>query len=237
MSEQASTPSAEAVAQFLRDNPDFFAGREDLLGDLQVPHAAGSAVSLVERQVGVLRERNVELRERLNGLLSIARDNDLIFEKTRALVLALLEASDVAALSQALSRSLLEDFGMAAMSLTLFDVRADGLPPRVRAMDAADAEATIGGLLKGHRVVCGVLRPEELQCVFGEAAEAVGSAAIVPLVFHGQLGLLAIGSRDPQHFKSGMDTLFVGHIGDVLARRLHALRPGRDAVERARAGG
>lgn len=234
MSEHA--PNADAVAQFLRDNPDFFSGRDELLADLRIPHEAGAAVSLLERQVGVLRERNVELRERLNGLLSIARDNDLIFEKTRALVLALLEGADLAALAQALGRSLIEDFGMAAQSLVLFDVPAAQLPPRVMAMDAADAEARLGGLLKGHRVVCGVLRPEELQAVFGEAADAVGSAAIVPLVFHGQLGLLAIGARDPQHFKSGMDTLFVGHIGDVLARRLYAIRPGREAQERARAG-
>ena len=242
MSEQTSNPDAdpmtpEKVAQFLRDHPEFFVGREALLADLHVPHGSGAAVSLVERQVGVLRERNVELRERLNGLLSIARDNDIIFEKTRALVLALLESDDVAALAQALSRSLLEDFGMAAMSLTLFDMRLDPLPPRVQVVDGADAEAQVGGLLKGHRVVCGVLRPEELRYVFGNAADAVGSAAIVPLVFHGQLGLLAIGARDPQHFKSGMDTLFVGHIGDVLARRLYAIRPGREALERVRSGG
>ena len=237
MSEQAAMPDDEQVAQYLRDNPGFFTGREELLAGLHVPHANGSAVSLVERQVGVLRERNVELRERLNALLSIARDNDLIFEKTRALVLALLEAGDLAALAQALSRSLLEDFGMAAMTLALFDADAIDLPPRVRVFDAADAEAQVGGLLKGQRVVCGVLRPEELRYVFGDAADAVGSAAIVPLVFHGQVGLLAIGARDPQHFRSGMDTLFVGHIGDVLARCLYALRPGREAQGRARAGG
>lgn len=249
MSEQASTknaeqnaaPTADQVAQFLRAHPDFFAGRAELLADLSIPHSAGTAVSLVERQVGVLRERNIELRERLNGLLTIARDNDLIFEKTRALVLALIESEDVAALAQALSCSLLDDFSMATLSLTLFDMRAEALPARVQVADAADAEAQIGGLLKGQRVICGVLRPEELRYVFGDTAEAVGSAAIVPLFFHAaplrQLGLLAIGARDPQHFKSGMDTLFVSYIGDVVARRLYALRSGREAVERVRAGG
>jgi len=229
--------TAERVAEFLLAHPDFFAERGDVLAGLSIPHGSGAAVSLVERQINVLRERNVELRERLNGLLSIARDNDIIFEKTRALVLALLESRDIAALNAALSRSLLEDFGMAAYALMLFDAGGAAVPAAVRMVDAGEAETQVGGLLKGHRVVCGVLRPEELRYVFGDGADAVGSAAIVPLVFNGQSGLLAIGARDPQHFKSGMDTLFVSHIGDVLARCLHALRPGAAGMERARAGG
>lgn len=229
--------NAEQAAEFLRANPDFFVGHAGLLADLKIPHENGGAVSLVERQVGVLRERNVELRERLNGLLSIARDNDVIFEKTRALVLALLEARDLGELSAGLTRSLLGDFAMTATSLTLFDA-GNELPAGVRAATRADAEARVGGLLRGQRVVCGVLRPEELQYVFGDSAEAVGSAAIVPLLLRGELlGLLAIGARDPQHFRSGMDTLFVSHIGDVLARCLVAQRTAGAPAGRARSGG
>lgn len=230
-------PNAEQVAQFLRAHPDFFLQHGGLLADLRIPHASGEAVSLVERQVAVLRERNVELRERLNGLLSVARDNDIIFEKTRALVLALMEAGTLAALAQALARSLVEDFGMAATSLVLVDAGSDLVLPGVRMLATADAEPQVGNLLKGNRVVCGVLRPEELAWAFGDAAGAVGSAAIVPLNYRGALGLLAIGARDPQHFRSGMDTLFVGHIGEVLARQLHGVLPGRNAGGRSRAGG
>lgn len=237
MSASSTEITAEDVAQFLRGNPDFFAGREDVLAEMRLPAGdSGGAVSLIDRQLAVLRERNVELRERLNSLLSIARDNDIIFEKTRALLLALLECRDVAAINAALSRALLDDFGMAAYSLTLFDGCGVAAQPPVRTVEAGEAEAKVGGLVKGSRVVCGVLRPEELRFVFGDGADAVGSAAIVPLVFDGQFGLLSIGSRDPHHFKSGMDTLFVGHIGDVLARCLHALRGGT-AMERVRAGG
>lgn len=238
MSDHDHAPlTADQAATFLRAHPEFFNENPDLLAELKIPHEKGSAVSLVERQVGVLRERNVELRERLNGLLSVARDNDVIFEKTRALLLSLLEADSLAATTQALSRSLLDDFSMAAMSVILFDLKIEPLPTRVQTVDSAAAESSMGGLLKGRRVVCGVLRPEELAWAFGADADAVGSAAIVPLVFHGNIGLLAIGARDPQHFKSGMDTLFVSHIGDVLARRLYVLRPGQDAQERVRAGG
>ena len=236
MSEQHA-PDAEQVAQFLREHPDFFAGRPELLADLRIPHERGEAVSLVERQVAVLRERNVELRERLDGLVSVARDNDVLFGRTRALVLALLEARTVASLAQSVIRSLVEDFAMSAATLTLVDVGSDGVVPGVQWLSADDIEARLGGLLRAGRIVCGVLRPEETAFLFGADAGNVGSAAIVPLAHHGSLGLLAIGARDPQHFRSGMDTLFVGHIGEVLARRLHEVLPGREAGGRARAGG
>ena len=48
--------NAEQVADFLRRHPAFFVEHDELLADLIVPHEAGHAVSLVERQVKLLRE-------------------------------------------------------------------------------------------------------------------------------------------------------------------------------------
>jgi len=53
------TPAAltdEAVAEWLRANPDFFRRNNELLSTLRLPHASGAAVSLIERQIEVLRE-------------------------------------------------------------------------------------------------------------------------------------------------------------------------------------
>ena len=74
------------------------------------------------------------------------------------------------------------------------------------------------GLLDGGKTICGVLRPHELSFLFGEDGPSVGSAAVVSL--DDQLGVLAIGSRDPQHYKSSLGTLFLGYIAEVLARVL-----------------
>ena len=91
---QDSTASTQlnddAVREFLKDNGDFLQRNPDLLDHLHVSHASGSAVSLVEKQVSVLRERNVDIRHRLNDLTAHARDNDKLFEQTRALVIQLL---------------------------------------------------------------------------------------------------------------------------------------------------
>lgn len=46
------------VADFLRAHPDFFERHLALLSELVVPHSSrGGAVSLLERQVGVLRDQ------------------------------------------------------------------------------------------------------------------------------------------------------------------------------------
>lgn len=87
--------SADKVAAFLRQNPEFFQQRSDLLELMRLPDPRGPAVSLLERQAAILRERNQELRERLNGLIDVARENDQLFEHTRRLTLALLEARRV----------------------------------------------------------------------------------------------------------------------------------------------
>ena len=92
--------SSDEVAQFLRDNPDFFVTHKSLLTDLNLPHSPGKTVSLVERQVDLLRERNVDMRRRMNELLETARVNDTLFAKTRSLTLAVLDTVTLQALNK-----------------------------------------------------------------------------------------------------------------------------------------
>src|SRR5210317_188769 len=102
--------SDDTVREFLKDNSDFLQRNPDMLDYLHISHASGSAVSLVEKQVSVLRERNMDMRHRLNTLTANARDNDKLYEQTRSLVLKLLEADSVAALCQTFMTSLGEGF-------------------------------------------------------------------------------------------------------------------------------
>nr|MBP8202587.1 DUF484 family protein [Pseudomonas sp.] len=81
------------------------------------------------------------------------------------------------------------------------------------------AHQAVGGLLAGGKTICGVLREHELSFLFGSADGAqVGSAAVVSIVYQGLHGVLAIGSSDPQHYKSSLGTLFLGYIAEVLGR-------------------
>ncbi|WP_165674115.1 DUF484 family protein [Metapseudomonas otitidis] len=209
---------SESVAAYLRQHPEFFVDHEELIPELRIPHQPGEAVSLVERQVKLLRERNIEMRHRLSQLMDVARDNDRLFDKTRRLVLDLLDANTLEEVVGAIEDSLRHEFQVPFVSLILF---SDSTLPVGRSVSSAEAHQAIGGLLVAGKTICGVLRAHELEFLFGaEEGAKVGSAAVVSLNHQGQHGLLAIGSPDPQHYKSSLGTLFLSYIAEVLARVL-----------------
>ncbi len=214
----------EMVKDYLMDNDDFLQRNPDLLDSLHIPHASGSAVSLVEKQVAVLREKNVEMRHRLRALNDNARDNDKLFEKTRRLILSLLEAESLPALYQAFSESMTADFGVEYSSMILFgdfgEVDGD-----CRVETTQQAKNEIGALLKSGKPVCGALRTEELSYLFPNSG-TIGSAAMIPLDGEANLGLIAVGSSDANCYNNTVGTLFLSHIADVVMRLLPRFQRG-----------
>ncbi len=210
----------EQVVEYLEAHPDFFVKHKRLLGDLELPHDSGSAVSLVERQVAVLRERNMDMRHRLSKLLDNARENDKLFDKTKRLILALLEGRDLGDIVDALFFSFDQDFNIHYTSLLLFG-NLEQLPSsHARVVSIHEASRYIAPLLKNNRAMCGTLGEQELEFLFGKDAHHIGSVATVPLVHGNAFGLLAIGNRDPHYYRSSMGTLFLGYIAEVLNRLL-----------------
>ncbi len=207
------------VAAYLSDRPDFFANHPDLLVELELPHNSGGAVSLVERQVSVLRERNIDMRNRLGKLVEAAKTNDRLFEMTRRLVLELLACDTLNKATTALHNSLQSDFKTDFSTLCLFGNPQDA-GDYARCINKNKAHETIGNLIDAEQVICGVLRKEETQFLFGEDASDIKSAAVVPFGSPTVIGVLAVGSRDPQHYKSGMGTLFLSYIGEILERAM-----------------
>lgn len=215
----------EQVAAYLQSHPEFFVDHQELLGDLFLPHASGPAVSLVERQVSILRERNIDMRNRLSKLLDNARENDKLFDKTKRLVLTLIEGQDLGDIIDALHYSFDKEFNIHFTTLQLFG-NIDKLPSsQAQVVPIALAREHIGALLKSNRAMCGTLGQKELDFLFGKHANAIGSVATVPLVHGTTFGLLAIGNRDPQYYRSSMGTLFLGYIAEVLNRLLPKYLP------------
>ncbi|MGK0499657.1 MAG: hypothetical protein ACJAYG_001299 [Oceanicoccus sp.] len=212
--------SADDVAHYLKSHCGFFLKRDDLLLELQLAHPSGKAVSLLERQVSLLRERNMDIRHRLNSLLANADSNDQLFDNTKQLVLALIEAQSLDNIVNTFNRSMLSDFNLDFASLTLF-----GNPSQHRNVTSImvpidEAFAKIPGLLKSDNATCGVLRPEELDFLFSSQANQVGSAAVIPLSHSHPLGVIAIGSKNGDHFNSDMGTLFLSYVAEILNRIL-----------------
>lgn len=217
--QQESTLTAADVANYLRQNPEFFLNRPDILYDMELPHAQGNASSLLERQASVLRNRNTELRHKLNDFVSIARDNDRLFRQIKTLGLSLLEAESLTEISSRLRQLLIKDFKLDEANLFLFKPSHEkGL---FTLTTPGDIQGALGDLLRGERIICTTLRQREMKFLFPGYDRNEGSAALIPLHFNGELGLLAVGSHDPNHFTSNMDTNFARYVGDILSRRLY----------------
>ncbi|SCZ66281.1 DUF484 family protein [Thiohalomonas denitrificans] len=224
---ESSTPKAkaesseESVAAYLEVHPEFFEGREKLLEKLHIPHATGGAVSLVERQVQHLRERNNELQRHLQHLARAARNNELLLEQLQVLILQLITSENIDEALAVLEKGLREDFHADFVALRLF-----GDWDRPEAIEPTAPElASFARTMDRKQPVCGYITPEQKQFLFGGAATKVTSSILLPLCesrHDACLGLLGIGSIDPKRFHPEMGTVFVSHLGAVATRILRA---------------
>jgi len=212
--------SASQVTDYLLKNTDFFKENEYLLADLILPHASGAATSLVERQASVMRSRNSELRGRLTDLIATARNNDHLFKLIKKLSLKLLEADSLDECASSLRHCILDEFKLDCVNLMLFDQPQLKSSPLISETSHETAKDVLGKLLRNDRIICSTLRINELQYLFPNYAEEEGSAAIVPLQHKQIKGLLLIGSHDPQHFGTNLDTTFIKYMGQIISRRL-----------------
>ncbi len=74
------------VLRFLSENPSFFEDYDSILPRLRIPHRSGSATSLIERQVSVLRERCEGLEANLRDFIVVARENENLHGRMHALM-------------------------------------------------------------------------------------------------------------------------------------------------------
>lgn len=209
------------VADYLRKHPDFLARHSELLAGLRIPHNPGTgAVSLIERQVTVLRERNQRLETRLSELLQTARDNERVGARLLVLGRGLLEADSLDSVIALVRDTLLSEFAADEVVIRLIDTE-DGHhaardPGRfVRPGDPAIA--AFDDFLRRGEPVCGEVTSQQQEALFGNEAEHPGSCALVPLRSGRALGLIGLASRDAGHFHAGMGTLFLAQLGELVS--------------------
>ncbi len=215
----SSELTPQQVENYLIKNPNFLLDRTELLQTIELTANIDSgAIPLIERQAALLKERNQELRERLQTLVNTARDNDLLFEKTRNLVLSMLEATNIDTMALAMEKHLVEDFSVDFFQLFIFDTDAIGL--HYQALSLEQASSAFGNLATSPHAICGELTEKELVALFGAQAERVKSAAVQPFQSGKHKGLLVLGSKDPSRYRSTMGTLFLAYVSDVASRAL-----------------
>lgn len=206
---------ASDVETFLSEHPAFFKHRPELLTALELPHGGPGAVSLVERQVTLLRERNIDMRNRLASMTETAQLNDALFNGTRETVLALLDAQQGSELAAMINHAFTEYFDVEMVGLIWLPEAAG-----IENLDMANAEraATVAGLIKHQQSFAGVFRAEEMRALF-DSAQDEGSAALAPIIVGDDVvGVLAVGSSDVRRYDSTVGTLFLDYIASVIAR-------------------
>ena len=211
---------AHEVAAFLRRHPKFLQQFPDLAVSMVVPREEGPAASLASYQLEVLRDKNRELSRRLQELFGNAQENERLAVRTHQLTLALMKQSSAGDSLRAMAASLAEDFQGDLVRIVLFDEvgGVDDVDWLLVVARGDDALAPFRDCLADGSPLCGRLQPEKNALLYGGRVDEVQSSALVPLVGGGSpaLGLLAVGSRDPNRFYPGMGTLFLRMMGESL---------------------
>ncbi|MBT8099554.1 MAG: DUF484 family protein [Gammaproteobacteria bacterium] len=217
--------SDTVVHDYLESHPDFFERHPNLLRAMQLPHASGDAVSLVERQVSMLRQKELKLERQLKELIAVARDNDVLAAKIHELTLQLLSASDLGGTIVAIEEAVRAGFNADQAVIILF-----GDPDAFRDIDAGRffravtrddaALKPFATFLDSKNPRCGRVRNSQLEFLFRDDAGDIGSLALIPLEARSEIGFLAIGSADADRFHPGMSIDFLARVGDLVAAAL-----------------
>ena len=220
--EAPSAGNEDAIADYLRDNPDFFERHRTLLEELVIPHSCGGAVSLVEYQVSVLRDQVREMRRRMQMLAENARDNETLSRRLHQLTLVLIECTRLDEALSNLYQAMCEDFEADFVAVRLFGDAAavsDRGLGEFAGKDSAE-RALFAQVLASSKPICGHFKDSQLEILFPEHGSEVGSGALMPLAQSTGFGVLAIGSRDPRRFHPGMGTMFLRQLGELVSRVL-----------------
>ena len=222
--EEVCLPEEQQVVDYLIRNPDFFLEHAPLLNDLKLQHESGKAVSLIERQVSVLREKNKYFEVKLGEMVDAVHDNQRLHMSLQRLAVNLFAADSLddvlAIVDDELRHKLGTDF-------VAFRLAAEGSHTESQSYVACDDELlqSFSLLIENKKIQCGCLSAEQLCNLFLEDADEAKSAAIIPVSDAGIQGVIALGSRDEQRYHPGMGTDFLSSLADLIGAALIAQLP------------
>jgi uncharacterized protein YigA (DUF484 family) len=219
---QAEISWEEAVTRFLADNPEYFSDHPELLANITVPHPqSGQAVSLIERQVGVLRDQNRQLERQLRELVSNAKENEVITRRLHDTARNLLGAKNIDGLLEIATVQVKEAFYLDAATVRIGTATPPTETEGVWASPDDEQLTQLALLVANGDPVCGsFLDEQQTRFLFVDAHDQVKSCALVPLKFNGVGGIYCLGSQDPHRFDPEMATDYLARLGELISSAL-----------------
>ncbi|CAG4919641.1 DUF484 family protein [Paraburkholderia saeva] len=232
------------VAEYLLANPDFFAEHAEMLATIRLANPHGkAAVSLQERQMDMLRDKNKHLERRLAELLRYGHENDSIAAKFSRWTTRVMSERDPHALPRTIANGLRDIFDVPQAALRVWDVAepyahadfARHVGEEVRIFTNSLATPYCGantGFEAAQWLAPAVAAvPDDNASTEDAAAQSAGSIALLALrdpdaaIDASAFGLLVMGSPDARRFHDGMATDFLTQIGALASAALSRLLP------------
>jgi len=209
----------DEIVTYLQEHPEFFNEHPEILSELNIPHPSGAAVSLVEKQVSILREQNQQANKRLHELIEIARLNEELARRMHHLALTLMDAGDPREIFPTLYDNLTRNFHADCVVVRLF---AD---PAFLDIEAGDefvgsgnpGKSLFKSIINSRHPLCGRMKHQQQVFLFGDEGNEIASSVMVPLKADNWSGILAIGSVDPDRFQPGMGVELLANLGEILS--------------------
>ena len=207
------------VADYLKNNLDFFVKNPAILAELKIPHEHGGAISLVEKQLTVLREQNQETNKKIHELIEIATQNEELARRMHQLALTLIDADDPKDIFSTMYDNLKKNFHADRVIVRLFANPAF--------MDSSATDEFVGKesieeslfkrIIEKREPLSGKINHQQQVFLFGDDGDDIASSVMIPLHGVGWGGILAIGSFDAERFQPGMGIELLANLGEILS--------------------
>ena len=213
----------EQVADYLKEHPDFLNRHGDVFAVLDVDHQqAGRSVSLIERQVGVLRQREQHQEARIREMIDAARQNEALGQRLHHLAVTLIQERDLSHQLADFINRIVEGDKLDAVSVLVAE-ELPSAPAEIRLDQEKNDEYrdVVNRVAHGASVCDDRLPRRLLDYLFGDDT-TVQSVAVVPLVISGQrpFGVVVLGATDVERFHPEMGTHYLDRLGQLLAAAL-----------------
>lgn len=155
-------------------------------------------------------------------LVNVARDNDRLTLRVHQLTLALIDTKSVDNVIDTLNVIFKKEFHADNIKVYLFSDPSLSVEQHLNAVIDMDEQISsqFENFFKANRPLCGRLKQQQLDFLFKDQAESIGSAVLMPLGPHGKLGMIAIGSQDHQRFHSSMGTVYLSQMAEIISHTL-----------------